>query len=70
MLIFQNVFYAYKKDEFVLKDLNIELPESGFVLIKGKSGSGKTTLINLISGLDVPTKGKIIFQNEPLTEKV
>ena len=70
MLIFQNVFYSYKKDEFVLKDLNIELPESGFVLIKGKSGSGKTTLINLISGLDVPTKGKIIFQNEPLTEKV
>ena len=67
MLIFENVFYSYKKGKYVLNNISIKFPEYGFILIKGKSGSGKTTLINLISGLDVPTKGKIVFENEILS---
>ncbi|HHT67579.1 MAG TPA: ATP-binding cassette domain-containing protein, partial [Erysipelotrichaceae bacterium] len=69
MIKFENVSYAYRKEEYVLNNLNVELPKYGFVLIKGKSGSGKTTFINLIAGLDIPTKGRIIFEEEPLTEK-
>ena len=34
----------------------------------GQSGSGKSTLIDVISGLQVPTDGKILIDNNPLKE--
>lgn len=68
MLSFQSVYYSYKKANYVLQEISFDLPEHGFVLIKGKSGSGKTTLINLLSGLDVPTKGQIFFNGSSLTK--
>jgi len=47
----------------VLKDINLEFPETGLVVIHGVSGSGKTTLLNILGGLDKPTSGKIIFKD-------
>ncbi|MEG2085083.1 MAG: ATP-binding cassette domain-containing protein, partial [Clostridia bacterium] len=35
--------------EFELKDISLNLPDVGFVVINGESGSGKTTLLNIIS---------------------
>lgn len=43
-----------------LNNINLVLPNKGFILVKGKSGSGKTTLLNLISNIDNPTSGNII----------
>lgn len=43
-------------------DLNIE--EGEFTAIKGPSGSGKTTLLNVLGGLDRPTDGDIVIDNE------
>src|ERR1700722_16704136 len=40
-------------------DLNLEIGEGEFVAVIGKSGSGKTTLINLLTGIDSPTRGSI-----------
>ena len=37
--------------------------------ILGPSGCGKTTLLSLLGGLDSPTKGKILFNGEDITEK-
>ncbi|MEK9649820.1 MAG: ATP-binding cassette domain-containing protein, partial [Gammaproteobacteria bacterium] len=34
--------------------------------IIGESGAGKTTLLNLISGIDKPTTGEILFNNEQI----
>jgi putative ABC transport system ATP-binding protein len=42
-----------------LRDLNLEIGEGEFVAVIGKSGSGKTTLINLLTGIDTPTRGSI-----------
>jgi putative ABC transport system ATP-binding protein len=42
-----------------LRDLNLEIGEGEFVAVIGKSGSGKTTLINLLTGIDSPTRGSI-----------
>lgn len=39
--------------------LNFDINEGDFVAITGSSGTGKTTLMNLIAGLDKPTKGTI-----------
>ena len=38
-----------------------------FVAIQGTSGSGKSTLLNMLGGLDSPTSGEVIFDDQPLT---
>lgn len=42
-----------------LKNVDLEVERGEFVGIVGKSGSGKTTLINMITGLDRPSRGQI-----------
>lgn len=48
----------------VLSDINIDIPEGKLVMIKGRSGSGKTTLLNILSTLDVPTKGDVFLDDK------
>ena len=43
-----------------LKDINLNFYESEFVGVIGKSGSGKSTLVNMITGIDRPTGGKVL----------
>ena len=47
--------------------LNLEIPKGELMAVVGRSGSGKTTLLNLLSGLDRPTTGKVVFQGRDLT---
>jgi putative ABC transport system ATP-binding protein len=42
-----------------LKGINLEINDGDFVTITGRSGSGKTTLVNMLTGLDRLTSGKI-----------
>ena len=47
--------------------VNLEIPQGELMAVVGRSGSGKTTLLNLLSGLDRPTNGKVIFQGRDLS---
>ncbi len=49
-----------------LKDINLELPETGFVCILGQSGSGKTTLMNIIGSLDSYDSGNLTFKGKEI----
>ena len=51
----------------ILEDINLTLPDTGFILIKGDNGAGKSTLLNLIGVLDKPTSGNIFYNNTNLT---
>ena len=46
--------------------VNLEVPQGELMAVVGRSGSGKTTLLNLLSGLDRPTNGKVMFQGRDL----
>ena len=67
MLICRNVFKTYKlsKNQSIkaVNDISLALNDKGLVFILGKSGSGKSTLLNLLSGIDRPDKGEIIFND-------
>jgi putative ABC transport system ATP-binding protein len=43
-----------------LKGINLEVDNGEFVAVVGKSGSGKTTMINMLTGIDRPTSGKVM----------
>ncbi|MHA1658011.1 MAG: ABC transporter ATP-binding protein [Promethearchaeota archaeon] len=47
-----------------LADVNLTIKSGEFVIIYGPTGCGKSTLLNVLSGLDMPDSGKIIFDGE------
>ena len=55
----KNISFSYKKNEKVLKDINLKIKKGDFIGIKGESGSGKTTLIDIMLGLQQPKIGEI-----------
>lgn len=69
ILSFIDLSYSYNQKKTVFKGLNAELELGKIYAILGSSGCGKTTLLSLLGGLDSPTKGKIFFNGEDITEK-
>ena len=60
----ENLSFRYKENlPYVLKDISLEIKKGQKILIKGKTGSGKSTLINILSGLLIPSEGKILVDN-------
>ena len=60
---------AYKiagNDFMALKGIDLEVDEGEFVAIVGKSGSGKSTLINMMTGIDNPTRGEVYVASTPV----
>jgi glycerol transport system ATP-binding protein len=58
-----------KDEDWAIRNVNIDWEDGGAYALLGPSGCGKTTLLNIISGLIIPTRGKILFNNEDITEK-
>ena len=51
----------------ILRGIDLTIPDGQFVAVTGPSGSGKTTLLSLIAGLDSPTGGSIVVDQENIT---
>ena len=55
--------------EFVaLHDINIQIPKGKLTMLRGRSGSGKTTLMNILSALDYPKEGTVVFEGAALEQ--
>ncbi len=55
----EKTFWRGKEPVHVLDGLDLEVPEGSFEALMGPSGSGKTTILNLIAGIDQPTRGTV-----------
>jgi len=55
------IYHEGNNKVVALAGVDLEVPRGQFLAIRGPSGCGKSTLINLLGGLDVPTRGKILI---------
>ena len=46
-----NFYFAYKRSDLVLKDINLDIKKGSFTAITGPSGAGKTTLCKAMTGI-------------------
>ncbi len=63
----ENVFKTYKNSNnlnHALKNINLSINKGEIVVILGPSGSGKSTMLNILSGIDSPTEGKVFYEDK------
>ena len=65
---FPNRNRKIKTEVTAVNDFNYEIPDGKLIGLLGPSGCGKSTVLNLISGLEKPTEGKIFFGDDDVTE--
>lgn len=65
---FKDVNFSYEENIPVLKNLNLEVLSNEVVGFVGPSGAGKSTIFNLISALNKPDSGEILFDGESINE--
>jgi cell division transport system ATP-binding protein len=63
MISFKEVTKKYGPKIIALQDVSFEVTDGEFLFIVGPSGAGKTTIVRLILRTEIPTKGKISFNN-------
>lgn len=65
---FENVWFAYKDDDYVIKNLNLTIRPGEKVALVGPTGAGKSTIIRLLCRLYEPTQGRILVDGIDIRE--
>ncbi len=65
---FPNRNKKIKEEVVAVDDFNFEIPDGKLIGLLGPSGCGKSTALNLISGLETPTEGRIFFGEDDVTD--
>ena len=65
---FEDVYFSYKDDFYVLRDLNLEIKENQTVAFVGHTGSGKSTIMNLIVKFYRATKGNVLINGRNIND--
>ncbi len=60
------VYRSGKRRFYAVQDVNITIKDGEFVCLLGPSGSGKSTLLRIVTGLQAPTEGRVLYRGEPL----
>lgn len=72
LIILKDVSKSYMEENNterkVLHEVNAVIKKGEIVIVLGRSGSGKSTILNMLSGIDLPTRGNIIIDNINITQ--
>ena len=69
ILTLNDISYSYEGNtKKVFEHLSYEFNEGNIYAIVGRSGAGKTTLLSLLSGLETPTEGTILFKEKDIRQ--
>lgn len=68
MLKLVDLCFTAEDNVQILKDINLTIDDSKFVVITGPNGGGKSTLAKVITGIRKPTSGKIYFNDIDITD--
>lgn len=68
MVEFKDVSKVYDNRIFAINDINFKVEPGEFVFLIGPSGSGKTTIIKMLIRDEIPSTGKIIFNEKDITK--
>lgn len=66
-VVFENVSFAYKNDEYVLKNISFEAHQGETIALVGHTGSGKSSIMNLLFRFYDPSIGKITIDGIDVT---
>lgn len=68
MLALEHITFRYRKDlPFVVEDISLSFGEGEFVAVTGRNGSGKTTITRILTGLEKPEKGLVVYNEKNVT---
>lgn len=70
MIEVKNVTKSYGAGEsktLILKGISLEIEDGDFAVVLGASGSGKSTLLNVVSGLERPDSGNVLYNGTDIT---
>ncbi len=67
-ITFRGLTFAYTKDNPVLQDINLEVPEGTSLALVGPTGSGKSTLVNLVPRLYDAAPGTVLIDGRPIRD--
>lgn len=71
MLELRDVTFAVEengKEKVIIDHLNYSIEDNKFTVITGPNGGGKSTLAKLIAGIEKPTRGRIIYNGQDITD--
>lgn len=60
----ENLWFGYKKNHLIIKDISFEIMKGDFISILGGNGTGKSTLLQLLVNILKPIKGKIKYDEK------
>ena len=62
----QQIYRSGSRQFVALQDVNLAVKEGEFLCLLGPSGCGKSTLLRIITGLQRPTEGVVLYRGQPL----
>lgn len=65
----ENLSFRYGKDDYIFKDINIEINRGDRVGLVAKSGRGKSTLAKVLAGYEKPSQGCVLVDGKPISKK-
>lgn len=68
MIIFNNVSMRYPNSAHLFRQVSFNIDKGDFVLVTGQSGAGKSTLLKLMAGIETPSGGHILINQQDISQ--